>query len=907
MAIQKELFVNALQAVEIDERINIPTAVLYDKSGVFVGHRAFERAVDVTDVNESFKLNLGESAPSRLEPPRFETGDGRQRSAHEIAKAYFEGVLKGVTAWVSGRGLKPAKRVLVAEPLALDQGKESGQDWLANYRSRIRSILGPHFDEIDFLPEPFAVFQYYRYGLRHPLISERKRHAALVVDFGGGTFDVSVVETTATGDVSGGGRNSRPLAASSLAVGGSFINYVIARDLITRNLQKGVERNRLERAWGIYRTGADAVGGAQSLAADFRQFIRNVRRVVNQIEKAKVHIVEGIADWSLDADYKPCPASQISVPRNPFADEPEQVEVRLDALQLRETFVKSIWSPHLRPTLKNAIERAAVDLGDRPITLVLLSGGSANIRWLSTLIESEMRDKLPVAETLELQGSFQEVVSKGLAIECARRTYNAGSSDFKAVTYNRLCMVVGADGEPPRAQKYRPVEFTVPEADRSEGTLLQSAFAIGGSINKPMRWKFRLQSPPKHYLDYYFLKSSLDFEDVSSLQNVEHRIHTPARTDFDSSISLELEVREDGTANPTFIYKQGRTGAETISVKGAPFYLDMTFGKATSLGEAYVGFDFGTSNSSVSYVEQRAVREYTQRAGEAGWRELNELVNCLPYPSANPLGKFLGATAERDQRERFAEAFEGMLTLIATIAYIDYLGAKGAKQTNLFKQLRKSSAGPLWGLIQAVLQQRPRDAVFIPEFQKLSSGECDRLIKLSIDAINDHKHHRAVQFVDYFRVLGLLGNTLGNALSGWRFGRFEDVKRRGFSNTRSGIFRAAHGGHAPFVDIFRYEGAEEFSELEAVLVSPTSGRAIRLAPLLFWTEPDSGGERTVAMIDSVAEEAVSYRTVEGGRQILAAQGSDLSGLLSRCTELVATDRIDESATCSGISLHPRST
>jgi hypothetical protein len=905
MAIQKELFINALQAIEIDERFNVPTAVLFSSTGAFIGHRAYEQANDVTDVNENFKLNLGESAPGRLEPPRFETGDGKQRSAHEITKTYFEGVLRQATAWISDRGLKPAARVLVAEPLALDQGKDGVHDWLANYRSRVRSILSPIFSEVDFLPEPFAVFQYYRYGVKHPLIAERKRHAALVVDFGGGTFDVSVVDTTATGDVSGGGRNSRPLAASSIPVGGSFINFTIARELIARNLDKGMDKNKLERAWQLYRSGAEAVGGAQALAPDFRQFIRNVKRVVAQVEQAKVHIVEGIADWSIDAAYEPSPASLVSIPKNPFADKPTLVDVRFDAVQLRDTFTKRIWAPHLRATLIAAIERASADLSDRPINLVLLSGGSANIRWLSTLIEAELRERLPMAEILELHSSFQEVVSKGLAIECARKTFNGGTSDFKAVTYNRLCMVLGSDGDPPRAYRFKPVQDSVQERDQGEGTLLQSSFAIGACIDKPIRWKFRLQSPPKRFLDYYFLKSSLDFGDVTSLQNVDHRIYTPPRTDFDSSISLQLEVREDGTATPTFIYKQGRTEAETIAVKGQSFYLDMTFGKATTLGEAYVGFDFGTSNSSVSYVEQSAVRQYTQRAGEAGWRELNELIGSLPYPAANPLGKFLGATAERDQRDRFAEAFESMLCLIASVAYVDYINGKGSRQTNLFKQLRKLSAGPLWGFVRGIIEQKPKESRSKSEFQRLMTSDCEKLINLSIDAINDHKHHRTVSFVDYYRVLGLLGNTLNNALAGWRFGGFDEVKKKGFSSKRSGLFRAAHGSHSPFVEIFRYEGAEDFSDLEAVLVSRTTGEAFRLAPFVFWTPPDSRGDRTVALLDSVAEDEASYRTVEGGQSFSASQESELSALFAQCRHLSTRDEALEPVVCAGVGLVAR--
>jgi len=303
-------------------------------------------------------------------------------------------------------------------------------------------------------------------------------------------------------------------------------------------------------------------------------------------------------------------------------------------------------------------------------------------------------------------------------------------------------------------------------------------------------------------------------------------------------------------------------------------------------------------------VEQGAIREYTQRAGEAGWRELSDLIGRLPYPAANPLGRFLGATVEREQRDRFAEAFEGMLVLIGTIAYIDYLNVKGAKQTSLFKQLRKLSAGPLWGLIRAVLEQKPKDAVFIPELQRLVSGDCPRLIELSIDAINDHKHHRAVSFVDYFRILGLLGNALNNALSGWHFGSFEEVKKKGFSNKRGGLFRATHGGHAPFVSIFRYDGTEDFSDLEVVLASPSTGDAFRLAPFLF-SVPDSRGDRTIAILDSVAEEAASYRTVEGGHSLLATAESELAGLFMQCRELAVRDQLQDPVACSHVALSPR--
>ena len=205
----------------------------------------------------------------------------------QLADAGLNLSLAPVRPWVAGLGLKPANRVLVAEPLALDRTDTDGAEWLVNYRAKLRTILEQHFQEVDFLPEPFAVFQYYRYGVRHPLLASNTRHAALVVDFGGGTFDVSVVDTTAKGDVSGSGRNSRPLAAASIPVGGSFINLQIARDLLSKNIDKSVDKGQVSKGWEAYRDGS-----YQDLRADLRQFVRNAKKVIAQVEKAKLHICD---------------------------------------------------------------------------------------------------------------------------------------------------------------------------------------------------------------------------------------------------------------------------------------------------------------------------------------------------------------------------------------------------------------------------------------------------------------------------------------------------------------------------------------------------------------------------------------------------------------------------------------
>jgi len=909
MAIQKELFINSLKPVEVDDRTNIPTAVLFERDKISIGYEAIERATDPTQLSDNFKLELGKVRPGRLEPPRFDTADGVQRSANEITKSFFENILRYIDTWIGTKGLKKASRVLIAEPLALDKSDQVGQDWLSNYRQRLKAILSTHFEEIDFLPEPFAVFQYYRYGLKHPLVATATKHVALVLDFGGGTFDVCVVETTAAGDVSAGGRNSKPLAAASIPVGGKFINDAIAKELIFKNLPKNADKAQISKAWVAYDAHtSDISRDFQMLRNDYKQFIRNIKKLTAEIESSKIYICNTISDWSLEAEYQPSPACQLLVPTDPLSSDPRHVSVRFDAYQLRDIFVNKIWKNELKPTIINAISRSKEDLKGRPITIVLLSGGSANIRWLGNLIDLELGARLPQAQVLELQESFQEVVAKGLAIECARRTFNEGTSDFKSVTYNRLCLVLSADGAHPRPSVYRQLgdDLLVSDAPEDEGVLLPAARAIGQYINKPLRWKFRLPSPPKKQLDYFFLKSSLDFEDISSLHNIDHRVITPPSTHFDSWLNLELTVREDGTAIPVFIYRKDRKGEDAVTIVGAPFFMDMTSGSETTMGDAYIGIDFGTSNSAISYVEQNSIRVYTQRAGDKYWLELNELVNSLPYPVANPLGRFIASTVERDIQDAFGEAFESILHFCFSVGFSEYLAYKGSKQTRIFKSLSKSSAGPLWGALKQVLSAAPKECTICSSIGRLLDQQYASLIDMSIAAVNDHKHHRINQKVDYHNVLNTLGNVVASSINGWRFGGFEAVTKKGFSGRHVGLFRIAHGSNSPFVNILSYEGQETFSELEAVLVNQSDNSALRLAPFMYWTQKDYRGQSTIAILDSHSSEKSAYRTIEFGGEIsITARDAELSELHALCLEFDEYDRSLPSYRCTGLVMVER--
>lgn len=891
MAIKKELFIGSSKLVEFDGKTSIPTCIHFGKNKIINGYPALIAANSPDEINDNFKIQIGNISPGRLDPPRFFCADGKMRSANEIAKEFILNVISRADDWVSLNGYKSADRILVAEPLSMDKEIPELDNWLPNYRQRLKAILCSRFKNIDFLPEPFAVFQYYRYGIKHPLVSSATKHVALVLDFGGGTFDVSVVETTAAGDVSASGRNSKPLSASSTTVGGYFINKEVSRLLITENSLKTIDKTNMQKAWKTFNEyGTGNEKDLLSLRDDFQNFITNIKILISEVENAKINICNLIDNWKIDAEFENCPAIQIQVPANPFSKNPELIKVRFDAYQLRKIFIERIWKGNIRDSIIQAISRAESDLSGRPITVILLSGGSSNIRWLGELISIELNNLLPQAEILELQENFQEIVSKGLAIECARRTYNEGVGDFQLVTYNRLCLVLGADEEHPRGFSYRIQNSELNGVRLEEGVLLPSASMLATHIGKPLRWKVKLPSPPKQKLEYYFLKSTLDYGDIKSVHNVDCKVFTPPGTKFDSHIQIELIVKEDGTATPKFTYKQGWEKILPTEVSGKPFHMDMTVGSSSSIGEAYLGFDFGSSNSSISYIEQNAIRLFTQRSGEKNWLDLNELVSVLPYPVSNPLANFLAASTHDELAKNFCNAIESNLMFIGYLSFSEHCAEKNQKETKLFKSFTKASAGPLWDLCKKCIIEVGKHGNLTKNFVKLTEENNTRLIDEAISFINDTKHHRKPNEIDYHKVLNLLGNTIMQALKNRNFGIFEGISKKPFSNEYTGIFRPIIGSHGPFVSFYKYSGADSFSEQEVFIIDTDTGVAISLAPTMYWITRSNNCEANLALLDSINNNSANYRSTTGGGSIEINEGSNLSALFNMCKELQINDQ-----------------
>ena len=880
MPVQRLPFIQSVKLANIDESEVIPTALFYDNGRALVGREAIERCTSPEALIEDFKVELGKIDPDNPTKRSASADKSPRRTALGLAKDFFEETLKKVERALALQGLERPTKILIAEPLSLADSDKATEAWLSNYRRAIRKVLQSRFTELDFLPEPFAVYQYYRYGCRHPVVAERRKNVALVLDFGGGTFDVSVVESTKAGDISQTGTNARPLAARSIPVGGFYINRIIASDLLYSALANKNHKADLSKALTLYSDIKNADDEHLSIYNERqRAFFRNHKILLQDVERAKVAICKSIANWSLNANLVGVGTYPISVPTDPFTRDGPIATLRLDASDLRSKYEEKIWSPKLKQAITSTIACARSELKGQEINIVLLSGGSSNIRWLRPLIERDLIKELPDAQVLELTESFQEIVAKGLATECARRFHNGGQGDFRAVTYNRLCLVLRPDDSEMQIKRFRPAGHLSNRLELSdEGVLLPSASSLRGLIGQPIRWKVHLDRPPKRHLEYYFLRSSFDIDDHVALFNVENKkVFTPNKTTFQQNIEVELTIREDGTAEPRFIYHKG--AASETSVSGRPFFLDMTFAANEAVGETYLGFDFGTSTSSFSYVSNKEIVEIEERSTYSGWRELSELINDLPYAAAAPLAKYLSEMDNQKRNDRGREAVEALLTVAAYTAYAEYC-AVSSQRSGHFKGFAHRSAGPLWGLLRNLSQTELKISTPIRD---LFSGPNYSQFNTWIDEIAKAKHGKDFQ-IDFVSLLGHLGNILKRMLSHSFIGVFESVTPKRFSRGQfHGIFRILNGPSRTFINVLEYEGHEAFADADVFLVDPEAGTALSLSPLFIWglNDLNQHEEPELFEYDNVKGDLFSFKGIQIRSEYVVDANSTLQEIWSR--------------------------
>jgi hypothetical protein len=849
-------------------------------------------------------VEIGNEDPLKLAQRGRASAGASERSILGIAKDFTDRMVNIALEKIEQQGSARPTKILVAEPLAIDGAAVTNDRWLQNYRGSLERMLSGKFEKIDFMPEPFAVFQYYRYGIRHALVAQKKQNVALVMDFGGGTFDTCIIETKLDGDISMSGRNSKPLAAHSIAIGGFAVNRFIAEDLLFRVIPKGPERTALGSAIRDYQR-LKNVDDLALASEKYAAFVKNYRRLLQSVEQAKCMVCNGMPSWRLDIDPPQGVGCTVEVPTRPLDEKSPIAAQRLDGTLLRRIFEEKIWKQHLLPAIRETIQRAQAELGNKPITIVLLSGGSSNIRWIKPLLERDAAGALRDADILELSENFQEIVAKGLAIECARRYYTEGDGDFRAVTYNRLCLGLNSNSNGLEFKRYIPEDRDLRDVESEPGVLMPSATFLKKFIGQAMRWKVSPTNLPTRNLDYYFMRSSFDTEEVAARQNLDHRLPTPSGVKVGATVGVELLIREDGTAEPSFLYGHGEREGRTTVVKGKPFYLDMTFATEEISGSTYLGLDFGTSTSSISYVGEADIKAYTSRSADRTWRNLSSLVDTLPYPVANPLARFLSATSDERMMKAAREAFEAMLALAVFAAYAEHCTLAGG--TSYFiKGLGQCSAGPLWRVLTDMATSSGRRWQACKHLLPLVSGGLFAEIDNAVTQVAPEKHGKKPGSVDWPRTLEQFGNALAKTFERSVFGYFEEARRKRFSTgSYIGIFRSARGHSSSFNDIYTFEGPESFPQEFVFMFDLDTKIGFHLSPLFVRGLEGTNGlreEPDFYMFDIARNGGYGFKAIteREGVTITKEGGGDLYDYVAR---LMASD--PKSETISGFDFVPR--
>jgi len=355
-----------------------------------------------------------------------------------------------------------------------------------------------------------------------------------------------------------------------------------------------------------------------------------------------------------------------------------------------------------------------------------------------------------------------------------------------------------------------------------------------------LQWKVNLNSRPTNRIDYRFLKSSLDYEDTTKWLNVqEHHIDTPQEFKeggWDSSTTVQIEIEKGGTVHPTFIYQKENDYVDGKKVEGRPFMLEMMTDLEAGGREdqSYLGIDFGTSNSSISYIDHRTIEVFNRRSANNKYSSIQEMKGELPFMLARPLAEYLSAPDAKSKNSRARRLFEVTFNFIVSVCYIEAFAAKGGSKISNIKRHHQVTIGQTWGVVKEVLPKQPDDS-FLAPLNSILEGPAYREIDPVVTKLAREKHGKE-DTIKSLRALTFLFNELAHALGGLEFGFFQSIKNVGGRRREkyTGRFRVAHGHGRPFTESFAYEGKEGFSEEDAVLVDPKTGRALVLFPFVIW-------------------------------------------------------------------------
>ena len=487
----------------------------------------------------NWKMLLGKSS-AELEAEKATNSDLakllKETTLDEIALGYFKAMLERTLGSEPEIQEKPQTIIGVPPCVSQDQVR-----WRQNYKRRIERVfeqLG--YPKPRFWPEPFAVFQYHLNLVEIHDVGTRQN--VLILDVGGATTNVCLIQTTQHGRLARGGVNHVPHGVKSTEVGGATFDASIANRL-------GLEGS--------------------------------VSQIVRHVKSAKERLSALQPNWD-DLDL---------TSRVEFDWQGGSVE--LSAVLVKQAFVENVW-PAISATLDESLEEVETKgiIADR-VHVVILAGGVCQMGLLQDLVERKLtKSRRFTGARFLVSSDYRSAVAHGLAIEAAAnsRHHEMLPSRVSAYLQEDLKFECGHNGN----ELYKPVKLKSDyrsQGDLPKGILLKAPKEIGLMVNKPRTWSFRLRQNSRE-LFYRFSKLS-GSGSADYILDGWRRISRTKDRRAGRQLVLTMTLQEDGFA------KLSVDTVDDLSYELKPIDLhDLS----ELVGDTFFAVDFGTDNTQVAYV-----------------------------------------------------------------------------------------------------------------------------------------------------------------------------------------------------------------------------------------------------------------------------------------------------------------
>lgn len=520
-----------------------PTAVAVpiERGKTLIGDEALG-LVDSTHLSlVNWKMLLGKSTVDLADEKRNNDQLSKilkETNLDELAEDYFRQVLKQTFDNYPEMEAKP--RVIVGIPPA---ASEEQKLWRSIYKKRIETIFEKlDFPKPKFFPEPFAVFQYYRYQEKFPSRAEKQN--VVVVDIGGGTTDVCLIQTTLKGRLARGGVNCVPHGVKSKEIGGANLDYYLAKE-----------------------------HGLDGTHSGILQLIKTKR------ESLLKH-----ADNHTTGDLK----------EDEFI-EWEGKKVVFDIELIKRVFIEKVW-PTINALLDDSIQESikVERLTVENVQFVILAGGVCQIGFVQELIERKLRQRTEFKQTKFIrEPDYKRAVAHGLAIEAAAnsRHHKLAPTRISAYLQDDLkfeCGHKNGDFYVPKKMKSKYKS----QCDLAQGVILKGPMELDQLRHQPRSWVFNLKQDSTKFF-YRFSKINSPNEEIELNKNWL-TISRKKNQRTGRQLELSMTLDRDGFAK----FEVDTTDNIRFRLKDPIDLHDLS----DIEGDAFFGIDFGTDNTQIAYA-----------------------------------------------------------------------------------------------------------------------------------------------------------------------------------------------------------------------------------------------------------------------------------------------------------------